>query len=228
MKEEILVADDDKMDRFLVRKVLEENGFAVLEAGSGKETLKKSRERMPALLILDMNLGDFSGLDICAAIKNDNRIANMPILVLTGDHETGQNISCFDQGADDYMTKPFDRMELAARAKAILRRVNYAGGQKNILEREGISIDVGQRVVLLKDRKIENLTPKEFDLLYLLMKNSPNLVGRNLLAKKVWDRQVEIINERTIDVHVRRIRLKLGEAALGRLVTVPGSGYKFI
>ena len=82
------------------------------------------------------------------------------------------------------MTKPFDRLELAARSKAILRRVNYAGGRRDILKRDGISIDVGQRAVLLQDRKIENLTPKEFDLLYLLMKNSPNLVSRNFPRQK--------------------------------------------
>ncbi len=228
MKPQVLVADDDKMDRVMLRKILEESGFSVLEAGSGNEAIKKTRSSLPALLILDLNLGDFSGMDVCAAIKNDGHISQIPILVLTGDPESGLNISCLDQGADDYMTKPFDRLELAARVRAILRRVTYAGSRQDVLKRDGISLDVGQHVAILNDRKIENLTPKEFDLLHLLLKNSPNVVSRELVARKVWDIDMDVFNERTIDVHMRRIRLKLGPEALNRLVTVTGKGYKFV
>jgi len=228
MKPDILVADDDKLDRHLLKTALQANGYSVSEVGSGRDAMRKTRENLPSLLILDLNLGDFSGLDVCAALKNDDHVSHIPIIVLTGDDETGKNIACLDQGADDYMTKPFDGPELLARVRAILRRVNYGGKRQEILKVDGLSIDVGRRAVFLKDRAIESLTPKEFDLFYLIAKNSPNLVDRRTVAKKVWNSDVEIINERTIDVHIRRIRLKLGPALLGRLRTVPGKGYKLI
>src|SRR5262249_2909343 len=148
----------------------------------------------------------------------------IPILILTGDQESGRNISCLDQGADDFMIKPFERRELAARVNAILRRVNYSGSKQPMLTVDGISLDEGQRIVHFDQRMIENLTPKEFDLLFHLMKNSPNIVSRDLIAKKVWDSEIEIIHERTIDVHIRRIRVKLGPGSLNRLLTVAGRG----
>lgn len=228
MKQDVLIADDDKLDRHMLKKVLEENGFSVSQAESGKEALRKIREEFPSLLILDFNLGDFSGMDVCAAIKNDERISRVPILILTGDHEEGRNISCLDQGADDYMTKPFDRMELAARVKAIMRRVDYSGARQEVLKRDGLTVDIGQRTVFLNNRKVENLTPKEFDLFCLLVKNSPNLVDRDILARKIWEMSIELLNDRTIDVHIRRVRLKLGPESLGRVLTVPGKGYRFI
>lgn len=229
MKQNVLVVDDEKITRNILRQALEESGFSVLEAESGKDALKIVRDYLPALTILDLNLLDISGLDVCAAIKNDKLISHVPIIVLTGEDEEGRNISCLDQGADDYMIKPFDWKEVVARVKAVLRRVHYAGGKQEIIRKNGISIDVGRRAVVMDDKiVIENLTPKEFDLLSLLVQNSPNLLSREFLTKKVWDCDEQIVHERTIDVHIRRIRFKLGPKILSRLLTVPGTGYKFV
>ena len=127
------------------------------------------------------------------------------------------------------MIKPFDWKEVVARVKAVLRRVHYAGGKQEIIRKNGISIDVGRRAVVMDDKiVIENLTPKEFDLLSLLVQNSPNLLSREFLTKKVWDCDEQIVHGRTIDVHIRRIRFKLGPKILSRLLTVPGTGYKFV
>ena len=137
MHQEILIADDERTIRKLLRRALEQSGFSVLEALSGAETLKILRNAAPALMILDLNLGDVSGMDVCAAIKSDPKLLNLPIIVLTGSQAEGLNIACLDMGADDYMTKPFNVKEVVSRVKAVLRRVNFAGNMQSIIKRDG-------------------------------------------------------------------------------------------
>ena len=229
MQLKILIVDDEKAIRTVLKRTMERNGFSVLEASSGGEALKIIRNFKPALMVLDLNLGDISGMDVCAAIKSDPKISYLPIIVLTGGDAEGRNIFCLDQGVDDYMTKPFDLKEVVSRVKAVLRRGNFSGSTlQNIIKRKGVSIDVGRQTVSFEDRVVENLTSKEFGIFSLLVQNSPDLLRRNFLAKKMWDTGTQVVHERTIDVHIRRIRMKLGHPTLDRLRSISGKGYRFV
>ncbi len=228
MKETVLLIDDDPLVHKVIGSAFKQQGFLTLAALSGEEGLKLLRKSLPDLVILDLGLNDIGGLDLLGAIRNDKSAAPTPVIVLTGTNRENQDITCLDLGADDYVLKTYDAQTLLARARALLRRVNHGDEKAGVLRCREISIDLGRRAVLLPGRVVENLTPKEFDLLYALARSRPKVLSRRYLAKKIWGGKLGVISKRTIDVHVRRIRKKLGPLESTRIATVAGIGYKFL
>jgi DNA-binding response OmpR family regulator len=228
LKADVLVVDDEQPVRELIARCLQRAGFTVQQAASGQEALRLARLTAPGLIVLDLGLPDITGLDVCAAVKNDSGIAETPIVILTGDRQQGQSIVCLESGADDYLNKPCDLAELTARVKAVLRRANPPSKMRELMNLDGLTVDPARRVAFVEDRPVENLTPKEFDILCLLLQSRPDVLSREFLARKVWGDEAVAAESRTLDVHIRRLRQKLGEKAAARLVTVPGRGHRFL
>jgi len=223
----VLVVDDEPAVRGVLERVLKREGFAVTMAINAGEGLTAVRERTPDMVILDLNLPDRSGEDVCQEIRKTSAVQAIPILILTGQAMEGLPARCLDEGADDYLSKPFDNKELVARVRALLRRPRLYVDKDAVLEKKQITVHVAERRVLVKGHPVNSLAPKEFDLLYQLLLYAPKVLDKNTLALKVWDVPAEQIHSRTLDVHIRRIRLKIGSAAKC-LKTVPAVGYQWL
>lgn len=227
MTQKILVVDDEPGVRAILERVLEREGYKVLAADGGRAALEIARQEKPDVLVLDYLLPDLSGQAVCQSIRKDPAIQALPVLILTGQAAEGLPAQCLDSGADDYLAKPFDANELAARVRALLRRPRLYGSKDSVLERGAITIHTAERRVLVKGHIVKALSPKEFDLLYHIVMHAPNVLDKNTLALKAWGVPYEHLNPRTLDVHVRRIRAKLGRSAAGSLLTVPTIGYQW-
>jgi len=222
----ILVADDEPKMRDLVKMYLGREGFEVIEAGDGERALELLKKSEIDLVILDIMMPKVDGLTACREIRRDYDI---PVIMLTARGEEIDRVLGFELGADDYVVKPFSPRELVARVKALLRRVGtkQSGEPGNILTFPGLVINHDAREVDVQGNKI-SLTPKEFELLAFLAKNSGRVFTREQLLEHVWG--YDFYGDlRTVDTHVKKLREKLsrfGEAA-AYLITVWGVGYKF-
>lgn len=228
--EKILLIEDDQETVEFIKDLLSQSGFSVEHSYNGKDIIKKVSVYLPDLIILDLTLPDIDGIDVCRELKADIRFQTIPVIMLTARTSTEDKVVGFESGADDYITKPFDPQELIARIKALLRRVEIYGGKPNEVITIGpLTIDVASHsVVVLQPQKID-LTPKEFQLLYLLMKNKNRVLERKYLLKTLWgyaDEQ-EMEKTRTLDVHIMNLRKKLGEDVARYIKTVENIGYKF-
>ncbi|SDY32302.1 response regulator [Tindallia californiensis] len=222
----ILVVDDEENILELIRFNLERSGYDVLVAGNGSEALSVLDSRSVDLVVLDLMLPDIDGVEICKTIRRSEEYSNLPIIMLTAKSEEIDRILGLELGADDYMTKPFSVKELAARIKTILRRVentNQTDSKK--LTIKNLEVDLIRHEVKVKDELIE-LTLKEYDLLKILMSNKGKVLSRNYLLDEVWG--YDYFGEtRTVDVHIRNIRKKIGDDGLEEYIeTVRGVGYK--
>jgi DNA-binding response OmpR family regulator len=224
----LVVEDEETLARALAYS-LRRDGYRVLTCGDGAEGLRLARERHPDLIILDLMLPTMDGLDVCRAVRHDSAT---PILILTARAEEVDKIVGLELGADDYMTKPFSMRELAARVKALLRRVDLdqsAPGDppRGILTADGLELDSDTRQVK-RNGAVIAFRPKEFDLLAYLMRNPSIVLSRNRLLEQVWGYDYAG-DTRTVDVHVRWLREKIevdpGQPKL--IVTVRGAGYRF-
>jgi two-component system alkaline phosphatase synthesis response regulator PhoP len=224
-KQKILVVDDEPDLVELVKDVLERNEYSVISAGNAELAIKKVRESRPDLIILDLNLPGIGGIEVCRILKRDKKTSSIPIIMLTVKSTETNKITGLEAGADDYMAKPFSAGELVARARAVLRRLLYAGEQGEVLVSGDIRLDSTEHMAYVKDKQI-NLTPKEFKLLYLLMKKKGRVLNRSFLMENIWGYEY-LGGTRTVDVHVRHLREKLGEEAK-RIETIEGVGYKFV
>jgi DNA-binding response OmpR family regulator len=226
----ILVIEDDQETAEYIKEVLTTAGFDVIHSYTGKDVVKKILLYSPELILLDLTLPDIDGIDLCRELKADFRFQGIPIIMLTARSSTEDKIVGFESGADDYVIKPFEPRELVARIKALLRRVEIFGGKPHEIITVGpITIDVDSySVTILQPKKIE-LTPKEFQLLYLLIKNRNRVLERKFLLKTLWGYvdEEEMEKTRTLDVHVMNLRKKLGEEIGNYIKTVENIGYKF-
>ena len=225
----ILVVDDEKLIVKGISFSLQADGMEVDAAYDGEEALQKIREKNYDMVLLDVMLPKMSGMDVCQAVRE---FSDVPIIMLTAKGEDMDKILAFDNGVDDYLTKPFNILEVKARIKAILRR-----NQKNQRETENsavlsagdLSLDTDSRRVMLGGREI-NLTAKEFDILVLLMKNPNKVFSREQLLAAIWENKAnEAGDVRTVDVHVRRLREKIepSPSAPRYVHTKWGVGYYF-
>ncbi len=222
----MLVVDDEEAIAEAVRARLESEGYRVRVARDGREALNAVEADRPDLVVLDLMLPGMDGLEVCREIQRRDWI---PILMLTARTDEADKVAGFAVGADDYLTKPFSLRELAARVRAILRRVERARreGSDGVVMRFDLSIDPERRRVLQAGQEVA-LTPLEFDILLTLARQPGLVLSREQLMERVWGYR-DHAGGRVVDSHVARIRRKLGdEAAESRYIrTIHWVGYAF-
>jgi phosphate regulon transcriptional regulator PhoB len=225
MLTKVLVVDDEKDIVTLLRYHLEKAGYQCLQGMDGPTALRLVRDHHPDLLILDLMLPGMDGLEVCRQLRQDTATARLPILMLTAKAEEVDRVVGLEVGADDYVVKPFSPRELIARIRAILRRAHEPAdlSTRRIGELE---IDEGRHSVTVQSLAVE-LTAKEFGLLCALVQANGRVLNREQLLEGVWGyADAAEVESRTVDVHIRRLREKLGSEAK-RIVTVKGVGYRF-
>jgi len=217
----VLVVEDEASIASFVSLYLKNAGYEVKTAATGGEALSSIERDLPSLIVLDLMLPDIDGIEICRRIRQKS---DLPILMLTARDEDVDKIIGLEVGADDYMTKPFNPRELVARVKSILRRAAPARREREseVIHHGDLSIDAGRREAKVGDQEVQ-LAPKEFDLLWELLDHRGLVLTRDQLLERVWG-YTFAGDTRTVDVHVRQLRRKLGEAS--PIVTVWGVGYK--
>lgn len=226
MQPSILIIDDEPEIRRFLTKVFQKQNYTTFEAETGEAGVKLAQAKLPTLITLDIMLPRMSGIEVCQALKRDTRTSSIPILIITGTDKEGQEVITLELGADDYMAKPLEITLLLAHVHALLRRGAYLGSAPKQLERDGIRLDMERKVVLLEDEEFSQLTPKEFDLLYYLVSLGAKPAGRELIYQKVWGSPPPSDTVlRTVDVHVQRVRAKLGLERKAGIVSVSGRGY---
>ena len=225
MSATILVVEDEPQVQELVAVNLEHAGHRVRRASSAGEAVTSIREELPDVLILDWMLPDESGLSLTRRLREDERTRSLPILMLTARAMEHDKISGLEAGADDYLTKPFSPKELAARIKAVLRR-RAPQLADDVVEIGGLRLDPAGKRVTAAGRIVE-LAPTEFRLLHFFMTHPERIYSRAQVLDYIWGDHV-FIEERTVDVHIRRLRKALEPSGHDRFIdTVRGSGYGF-
>ena len=217
----VLVVEDEASIASFVSLYLKNAGYAVRTASTGGEALRQAAAGDASLIVLDLMLPDIDGIEVCRRIRQSS---NVPILMLTARDEDVDKIIGLEVGADDYLTKPFNPRELVARVKSVLRRSAPERGDRESAQlRHGdLVIDAGRREVKVGEQEVQ-LAPKEFDLLWELLDHRGLVLTRDQLLERVWG-YTFAGDTRTVDVHVRQLRRKLGDAS--PIVTVWGVGYK--
>ncbi len=217
----ILVVEDESSIASFVSLYLKNAGFIVRTAATGNEALGSVRADTPSLIVLDLMLPDIDGIEVCRRIRTTS---DVPILMLTARDEDVDKIIGLEVGADDYLTKPFNPRELVARVKSILRRATADRRlpESAVIEHGDLVVDAGRREARVAGEEVQ-LAPKEFDLLWELLDHRGLVLTRDQLLERVWG-YTFAGDTRTVDVHVRQLRRKLGDAS--PIVTVWGVGYK--
>lgn len=224
-KPKILVVDDEPEAVELVEFNLRQAGFSTLSAGDGNEALEKARTQLPDLIVLDLMLPELDGLEVCKLLRRHQTTARIPILMLTARAAEIDRVLGLELGADDYLTKPFSPRELILRIKNILGRNRPDESGDEALKIGELRIDPPRHQVTWRGDPIE-LTATEFKLLELMARRRGRVQTREVLLQDVWDYDCNM-DTRTVDTHVRRLREKLGPAAVF-LDTVRGVGYRFV
>jgi two-component system phosphate regulon response regulator PhoB len=223
-KETILIVEDEPSLTEVLSYNLQREGYEVVVAREGREGLRKAQTLLPSLLILDLMLPGVDGLDICRELRASPQTSNIPILMLTAKTEETDQIVGFAVGADDYVTKPFSVKVLLQRVKALLRRTESSETAADVVELAGIRVDKRSHQVSQHGQPLP-LTLTEFRLLEALMKQPGRAFTRHdLMEAAIGD---AIVLERTIDVHIKSLRRKLGAAGQQQIETVRGVGYRF-
>ena len=225
MSKRALIVEDEPDVASLIKHTLERGGGMEVDiAHTGEAALTKAAERPPDIVILDLNLPGFDGLEVCRILRGRQGFAALPIIMLTARASEGDRIRGLDLGADDYMTKPFSPRELAARVRAALRRGSEPRHTDSYRGKHLIA-DFDAVAVAVDDKPIR-LTRREFELLRYLVQNRNRVVSRDRLLERVWGYE-HSVETRSVDVHIGRLRGKLGRAA-SQIETVVGLGYRFI
>ena len=223
MSANIYIVEDEEPIITLIKYNLEKEGYKVFFSENGNDGIKGIKNSLPDLVLLDWMLPDFSGVEICKNLKKDIKFKNIPIIMLTAKGEDEDKIKGLNSGADDYITKPFSFPELLARVKALLRR-SKPSVVADIVEFEDLKIDRMTRRVYRKKKEI-HLGPKEYDLLNFFIKNPKRVYSREQILENVWSENINVEN-RTIDVHIRRLRQNINIIGVKELIrTVRSAGY---
>ncbi len=218
----ILVIDDDRNILAIIELYLKKAGFQVATCTTGYEAMQAFRNTKPTLVVLDVMLPGKDGWTILHEIRQESAT---PVIMLTAKGDTGERVRGLELGADDYIAKPFDSNELVARIKAVLRRFAPASESERTINLPDLTISLENYSVTLDGEQLE-MPPKEIELLYFLASHSGRVFTREQLLEQVWGFDF-FGDSRTVDVHVKRIREKLGERENWQLRTVWGVGYKF-
>ena len=225
VKPKILVVDDEPEAVELVEFNLKQAGYAVVTAADGAEALKKVRAQTPDLIVLDVMLPEMDGFEICKTLRHEPATARVPIIMLTAKAAEIDRVLGLELGADDYLTKPFSPRELLLRIKKVITRGQTVEKPRDQMRFGDLLIDVPRHLASWKGKSIE-LTATEFKLLVMLAQRAGRVQSRDQLLRDVWEYD-SLIDTRTVDTHMRRLREKLGPAAK-HLDTVRGVGYRFI
>ncbi len=227
MKKTILVVDDEKDIVDLLSYNLSKEGFIVITARNGKEALEKARQN-PDLIILDVMMPEMNGLQVVQELKKDKKMASIPVLMLTAKGSETDEIVGLEVGADDYIVKPVKIGKIVARVHAALRRQEKSAQKvlpdMDVIKIKDLEINVSSYTVSIRNKKLV-LPRKEFETLVYLIRNQGRVLSRESILNAVWGENVYVV-DRTVDVHIRKIREKLGEYA-DFIETVAGVGYRF-
>ncbi len=220
----ILVVDDEPDILEFIRYNLEKEGFKVCTARNGRECIDIAKREDPTLIILDIMMPELDGVEVCRQLRATERFKHTLIAFLTARNEDYSQIAGLDSGGDDYITKPIRPRVLISRIKALLRRSprNKEQEQSSVINVNDLQIDKEKVMVFRGDESI-NLPKKEFQLLYLLASMPGRVFSRQEIFNHIWGSDV-IVTERTIDVHIRKLREKIGS---DYIKTIKGIGYKF-
>ena len=219
----ILLVDDEPDILEIVGYNLSNEGYKVITAKNGAEGVKKAKKEGPQLIILDVMMPEMDGIEACEQIRAIPELKDVVITFLTARGEDYSQVAGFDAGADDYITKPIKPKVLVSKVKALLRRYKEEDKQDNVVKIGHLTIDRDEYKILLKDTEIV-LPRKEFELLSLLTSKPGKVFKRDEILDKVWGNEV-VVGGRTIDVHIRKLREKIGDKSFK---TVKGVGYKFV
>ena len=218
----ILVVDDDPDIVEILKYNLKNSGYSVKSAGNGVEAIKKAKKFIPDIILMDVMMPEMSGIEACEEIKNIDQLSQAIIIFLSARSEDYTQISAYDAGADDYISKPVKPKILLKKISNIAKKINSEKKAPWIIDLGSIKINKEEYVVI-KDKKEILLPRKEFELLFLLATKPEKVFTREEIMNKVWGTQV-VVGDRTIDVHVRKLREKIGEK---HIKTLKGVGYKF-
>ncbi len=219
VKRTVLVIEDEESIAALIALYLEREGFRAVLAKDGESGLEVARRERPDLVLLDLMLPDVDGAEVYRRLQE---LGSFPVIMVTAKDSETDRVVGLELGADDYVTKPFSPRELVARVKAVLRRVEGTGVRRKVLKAGPLEVDLEGREVRLGGERVD-LAPKEFELLAYLMSRKGVALSRERILSEVWGYEVPL-ETRTVDVHVRSLRAKLGEAC--PIETVWGVGYK--
>ena len=220
-----LIIDDEIHIVELLKFNLENNGYKVDYSYDGFDGYLKTKEFQPDLILLDWMLPNISGIDLLKKIRSDETLEQIPVIMLTAKNMEEDKLEGLEDGADDYITKPFSVKEVLARITSVLRRYKYTSNEKiEVLKADDIQVNVNKHIVTKNGQEIE-LTLKEFQILKLLIENKGNVLTRTFLLDKIWG--YDYYGEtRTLDVHIRHLRKKIGDNDSKLIETVRGVGYK--
>ena len=217
----ILIVDDEPDILEFIHYNLLKEGYTVSMASSGLEALAKAKEKLPDLILLDIMMPEMDGIEVCSELRENPRYTNTVIAFLTARNEDFTQIAGFDVGADDYINKPIKPRLLLSRIKALLRRKVEAASDNNIRQVGDLGIDQ-EKYLIYSNGETINLARKEFELINMLASKPGKVFSRQEIFNKVWGYDV-IVGDRTIDVHIRKLREKIG---MDSIKTVKGIGYK--
>ncbi|MFH1380248.1 MAG: response regulator transcription factor [bacterium] len=221
----ILAVDDDPELLEFLKETLINAGFSVVTAETGKSAMTQLKTANPDMLLLDLMLPDFDGLEICRRVRSDPQFSKIPIIMLTARKTVEDKVIGLDQGADVYFPKPFESKELVAQIRSTFRRLEISS---NIMRRGAFELNPRYNQIKFKTKEITGLSSREYNTLYALMEAAPNPVPRGDLYKRIWDDEGDYPDTtRRIDMMVQRLRSKIGEEASSHIKTVEGVGYKF-
>lgn len=219
----VMVIEDEEALALLLTYNLEKEGYSVATVSNGLNAISEIERLMPAVIILDWMLPEISGVEICKLVRSKPDIKNIPIIMLTARSQEEDKIKGLTAGADDYVTKPFSILELMARVKTNMRRAPLFEEKEKLLTFEDISMDLVERKVKRGDELI-HLSPTEFRLLKMLIKEPGKVFSREVLLKSVWGENI-YVESRTVDVHIRRLRKSLNQYGPDYIRTVRANGY---
>ena len=222
MSPKVLVVDDEQDIVDLLKYNLEREGYQVYTALNGKDAIKSAKAHQPDLIVLDIMMPGMDGVEVCAQLRQMPEFQRTLIVFLTARAEEYSQIAGFEAGADDYMTKPVRPKVFVSKVKALLKRTGGEKPEERILESNGVRVDLERVMVYVDDRELQ-LPKKEFELLVLLMSKPGKVFKREEIYGQVWGNE-QFVGERTIDVHIRKLREKIGDERIG---TIKGIGYKF-
>ena len=224
MKPVILVVDDEPDAVELIEFNLKGAGYGIITAADGMEALKKAKAALPSLIILDLMLPEVDGLEVCKILRRDPNTSGIPIIMLTAKAGEVDRVLGLELGADDYLTKPFSPRELVLRVKNLLRRGQELETRRENIVAGDLVIDIPRHMVTVRGKPVD-LTATEFKLLTVLAQRRGRVQSRDHLLRDVWEYDA-LIDTRTVDTHMRRLREKLGPGAK-YIETVRGVGYRF-